>query len=79
MDPKVRQRVLARAAAKLGGVEALAARLQVGRRLLMAHITGGEPIPDALLLRAIDVILDELPGVLRTTPPASQPGETETP
>ena len=29
------------------------------------YITGHEPVPDALLLRAIDVILDEAPAILR--------------
>jgi hypothetical protein len=54
---------LAHAAAKIGGVEELGARLKIGHRVLQHYIAGGEPVPDDLLLRAIDVILEELPGV----------------
>ena len=57
----VTRRVLARAAAMLGGVEALAARLGMSQRLLAHYIEGSDPIPDALLLSAIDVVLDEAP------------------
>lgn len=51
--------MLARAAAKLGGVEALAERMQIGHRVLRHYIEGKEPVPDAVLLRALDVLLDE--------------------
>jgi hypothetical protein len=60
---RVGRRVLARAAAKLGGVEPLAAYLKIGQRVLQYYITGREPVPDALVLRAIDVILEDIPPV----------------
>jgi len=59
--PDVGRRVLARAAAHLGGSEALAARLDVSHRVLQLYLTGQEPISDALFLRAVDIILAELP------------------
>ena len=64
MDSRVGQRVLSRAAAKMGSVEALATHLQLNRRLLMAYLTGDEPVPDVVFLQAIDLLLDEMPGVL---------------
>ena len=72
MEPQVHRRVLARAAAKLGGVEALASSLRISRKLLMAYITGGEPVPDVLFLRAIDVILEDVPAILREPPERSE-------
>ena len=45
----------------LGGVEALAVRLKVSQRLLAHYIEGKDPIPDALMLSAIDVVLEETP------------------
>ena len=68
MDAKqVGRRVLARAAAKVGGVAELAARLDIGQRVLQYYIAGREPVPDALFLRAIDVILEDALGA----PPAA--------
>lgn len=57
----IARRVLARAAAKLGGVEALASHLMIGPRILRHYIAGSEPVPNVLFLRAVDIILDELP------------------
>ena len=57
--------VLARAAAKLGGVESLAERLKISQRLLRYYITGAEPVPDVLFMGAVDVILEEAPTTLR--------------
>ena len=65
---RVGRRVLARAAAKLGGVEALAAHLEISQRVLQYYITGVEPVPDALCLRAIDVILEDVPAIVREPP-----------
>lgn len=64
------RRVLARAAAQLGGVEPLAAKLMIRARLLQYYITGSEPVPDSLLLRAIDIVLQGLPEIEQH----SQPG-----
>ena len=61
------RKVLAHAAAQLG-VAALAARLQISERLLHHYLTGHELIPDELFLRAVDVIIEQLPA---PKPPAS--------
>ena len=61
---RVGRRVLARAAAKLGGIEPLAERLGISQRLLQYYISGREPVPDSLFLRAIDIILDDVPAIL---------------
>jgi hypothetical protein len=55
------RRVLARAAVLLGGVAALGERLELAQRQLTDYLTGAEPIPDELLLAAIDIVLEELP------------------
>ena len=65
---RIGRRVLARAAAKLGGVDALAARLEISEQVLRHYITGREPVPDALLMRAIDVILEDVPTIVREPP-----------
>jgi hypothetical protein len=59
---KASRQLLARAAVRLGGVEALASQLEISQRVLMLYIQGHEAVPDSLLLRVIDVILDALPG-----------------
>ena len=64
------RKVLARAAA-LVGVEALAGRLQISPRALRHYLTGYELIPDALFLRAVDVIVEQLPEPGRRFDPAS--------
>lgn len=55
------RRVLARAAVLIGGVAALAERLELTHAELAACLTGAAPVPDALFLRAIDIVLEELP------------------
>jgi hypothetical protein len=57
----VSRQILARAAAQLGGVEALASRLRVSPRVVEHYISGHELVPDALLLQVIDVVLDGHP------------------
>ena len=54
------RKVLAHAAAQVG-LPALAARLQVSERILRHYLTGHELIPDELFLRAVDVIIEQLP------------------
>ena len=53
--------VLARAAVSAGGVEALAARLDVSERILRHYLEGKEPIPDAFVLKVIDIVLGDIP------------------
>ena len=57
----VARHVLARAAAKVGGVAELASRLNLSPRVLHHYVTGRLVVPDALFLRALDVVLEELP------------------
>jgi hypothetical protein len=61
------RKVLAHAAAQVG-VAALAGRLQISERMLRHYLTGQELIPDELFLRAVDVIIEQLPA---PKPPAS--------
>ena len=55
------RQILARAAAKLGGVGALASKLGVSPRVVEHYISGHELVPDGLLLQVIDVVLDGRP------------------
>jgi hypothetical protein len=64
------RKVLARAAA-IVGVEALAERLQITTRVLQHYLTGYELIPDVLFLRAVDVIIEQLPEPRRRSDPGS--------
>jgi hypothetical protein len=53
---------LLQAAAEIaGGENALAARLRIGENLLTAYLSGTHPLPDLLLLRAVDIILERRP------------------
>lgn len=60
------RRVLARAAAQIGGMPRLAFKLKVSERVLRHYILGTEPIPEGLLLQLIDVLLEQLPETPRT-------------
>ena len=51
---------MARAAAMMGGAEQLAAYLNINHRVLQHYLVGTEPVPDVLVLQAIDVILDNV-------------------
>ena len=72
---KAARQVLARAAATLGGSEALAARLEVSARVLKLYLEGHQAIPDSLLLRAIDLIGEGVPDATagRRDRPSSDP------
>ena len=61
---RVGRRVLARAAARMGGVDALGARLEIDHRVLHHYITGIEPVPESMFMLAIDVILEHLPAAV---------------
>lgn len=50
---------LARAAKKVGGVAALARRLNISERVLKLYLEGHHLIPDSLFLRAVDLLADE--------------------
>ncbi len=51
--------VLVKVVEKLGGTAAAAARLGVGPASLNGFLDGTVPVPDAVLLRAVDIVLDE--------------------
>jgi hypothetical protein len=70
------RKVLAHAAAQLG-VAALAERLQISERLLHHYLTGHDLIPDELFLRAVDVIIEQLPAP--KAPPSAQLAKSPNP
>ena len=50
---------LLRAAADIvGGMDALAERLEIGQRLLGRFMEGSRALPDGVLLRAVDIVLE---------------------
>jgi hypothetical protein len=72
VENNIARRVLARAAVRLGGVEALARRLGIGATLARHYITGSQPVPDVLFLLALDVIVEALPPAAPAVPPAAR-------
>jgi len=76
MPKSIRQRVLERAVQKVG-VSALSSRLQISEHALKTMLIGLADVPDAILLRAVDVVMDEEPDL---NPPASEnPKSTKPP
>jgi hypothetical protein len=58
----VRQAVLQKVVDKIGGVLPAAVQLDVEPSLLSRFLDGAVQVPDAVLLRAVDIVLeDELP------------------
>ena len=57
----VAREVLARAAVKVGGVGKLGSQLNLSSRVLSEYVNGRLAVPDALFLRVLDVVLEELP------------------
>jgi hypothetical protein len=57
------QAVLQKVVVKLGGSFAAAAQLGVEPSLLSRFLDGTTPVPDLLLLRAVDIVLDDLHGL----------------
>jgi len=64
------QQVLARVVEKLGSVERAAARLGVSATLLQRFLNGSISLPDQLLLKAMDLVVD---GALSEMPAVAQP------
>jgi len=64
------RQVLARVVEKLGSVEHAAARLGVSATLLQRFLSGTIPLPDQLLLKAMDLVVDGAPA---ETPALGQP------
>jgi hypothetical protein len=65
-------RVLRAAAEVLGGEAALAKHLNIGELLMRAYIEERRPLPDFLLLRAVDVVLENI-NRSQAKPPTTQP------
>ena len=53
-------KLLKAAAEILGSEEALARHLGIGPMLLSAYLEERRPLPDCLMLRAVDVVLDQV-------------------
>jgi hypothetical protein len=64
------QQVLARVVEKLGSVEHAATRLGISATLLQRFLSGRIPLPDQLLLKAMDLVVDGAPS---ETPAVAQP------
>jgi hypothetical protein len=71
----VGQEVLARLVAKFGGPDQAAARLGITDTLMGHLLSGALAVPDSILLKAVDVFLDDMP----TQPPRSQPTKVPRP
>jgi hypothetical protein len=56
--PEATKRLIEEAAARLGGLDALAKQLGISERLLKLYLSGAQPLPDALFLRIVDLISD---------------------
>jgi hypothetical protein len=65
----VGQEVLARLVARFGGPDQAAARLGITDTLMGHLLSGALPVPDSILLKAVDVFLEDMP----PRPPRSQP------
>ena len=62
---------LLKAAAEIaGGDQALAMRLGISDTLLAKYLNGSRPLPDSLLLRAVDIILADRQNLGRGATPA---------
>lgn len=57
------QAVLQKVVAKLGGSFAAAVQLGVEPSFLDRFLDGTTPVPDVVLLRAVDIVLDDLHGL----------------
>ena len=55
----VGQALLEKVAANLGGEVQAAERLGLPLELMRRYLSGTTPVPDTVLLRAVDVVLDE--------------------
>jgi hypothetical protein len=61
----VGQAVLQKVVAKVGGIYQAAAQLGIPPMAMNRFVDGTAPVPDHVLLRAVDLVLDVLPPSLR--------------
>ena len=66
------QAVLQKVVAKLGGVDTAAVQLGIEPSLMSRFLDGTMPVPDNVLLRAVDIVLDELHGLIAGSQPFSR-------
>ena len=69
-------KLLKAAAEILGSEEALARHLSIGMSLLRVYLEERRPLPDVLLLRAVDIVLEN---VKPASPVPLQPSPTRLP
>ena len=65
MDDATRARTLRRAAHILGGPGPLRKYLKVSAICLAAWMTGAQPAPTDVFLKAVDVVMEDSPGEMR--------------
>ena len=70
---KTSRQILARAAVLIGGPEVLASRLDISSPVLKRYLEGDQEIPSSVLLRAIDIILEDLQHLQPTRKDDSNP------
>lgn len=58
--PSLGERVVRKAVKKLGSVEAVATRLQLQRAVVLGFLDGSRAVPDTILMRTLDLIVDEI-------------------
>ena len=64
--------------AQMGGLQSMARELGISEALLARFLQDSRPLPDRLLLRAVDLILaDRQSRPLPTPPPVLRPSEGE--
>lgn len=69
-EAKLGKEVIARLVNKLGSVERAAARLGIRPGLVQRFVDGHSPVPDAVLLRALDSMADPaVPALQPQSPP----------
>jgi hypothetical protein len=56
-------RLFSRAAARAGSAQHLALRIKASPNEVLMYMQGKKVPPEEVLLRAVDIILDELPGI----------------
>jgi hypothetical protein len=71
MSTDDKRNLLAHMAARLGGIDELAEKLRMSRREIMAYLAAREAIPDALVLKIIDLVLEDIDRLKAGTEPAA--------
>ena len=59
MNARTRRRTLAKAAEISGGTHALRRRLHVSATLLTLWLSGGQPLPTDIFLKAVDIVEEQ--------------------